>query len=903
SVCVNVLNTCANTDTTFADSTFSSPSTTGTSSINGKSILVAGRYYVRNTLNLNNCTVYTAAGAQIIVQNGGALTLNNTTIQACDTMWRGMVAQSGAMVYILNQTYIRDAAIGIFAENGTTITLDNSYIYDCVTGLFIPNKTNGYNNIILKVNGSEFKMQSNSLKPDYIGQVPHGATPKVGIEMGMMIATIGNSALNYFGNLNTGIVAKSCHLTVKRSVFNNIAPDLYYNEPYTGTAITSIVETGSEMIASSLTVLPETVGYKTIDNCSRGIYTDRSVLNANYIHLLNVAQGIFGKGTPSQQTSMVNNCTITSSGTGIFWVNNANAKAMIATGNNITINYPSNTGMAKRISGGGIYMAETAFFKPVIYTANNNTITLNQAWYGIMSSATLNSKIKENTIQMNQTIGSTMVTGVELNSTINASVSCNNITGDYVMGTTGTSNGVYATQSIRSNISCNTINDAYRGLFFGGVNPQTLLRGNEMNKHFNGLYLNNVAVIGQQPHRGNRWNGPFTSFGAVNMNFQGFQASTFYVDSLLGSVYNPTVNISGWFKSNSGTTFYCNQQVALCNQSPATMLSLDSLEAMIANGTLETTEYLEETKAISNEYLYRMLVEDSLLMQQDSVYVAFMSENAGNAVAYLSNAEEYLRAASTFDSVYIHIADSATTQMEYYTDSINGIEDWQNLHPLQSADSMQQIWLDKIAFLNQTIHNLETQRQALRENNLANAELENDYVVNAEIPELNTAVINDIEIEYQESGDDATVIANNFTTLLNIAQQCPYSGGHAVMRARVLLSMLTDSIAYDDDGNCLQSGIYRKSKDAAAEVKTTEGIQIIPNPANDKIEIKLNGINDGICRVQIKNMLNEIVYDDVFDSKKQKHTISVSNLSQGVYSLSVNAVGKKSIINKLIIAR
>ncbi|HNU48307.1 MAG TPA: T9SS type A sorting domain-containing protein, partial [Bacteroidia bacterium] len=354
---------------------------------------------------------------------------------------------------------------------------------------------------------------------------------------------------------------------------------------------------------------------------------------------------------------------------------------------------------------------------------------------------------------------------------------------------------------------------------------------------------------------------------------------------------------------SSGNTFYCNNQTNLCNQSPANILSLDSLEAMIASGTLETTEYLEETKAISNEYLYRMLVEDSVLMQQDSVYVAFMAENVGNAVAYLSNAEEYLRAASTFDSVYIHIADSASTQMEYYTDSINHIEDWQNLHPLQSADSMQQIWLNKIAFLNQTIHNLETQRQALRENNLANAELENDLVVNAETPELNTATLNDIEIEYQESDGDKSVLLNYFTVLFNIAQQCPYSGGHAVIRARVLLSTITDSIAYDDDGNCLQSGIYRKSKDTATELKTTEGIQIIPNPANDKIEIKLNGINDGICRVQIKNMLNEIVYDDVFDSKKQKHTISVSNLSQGVYSLSVNAVGKKSTINKLIIAR
>lgn len=898
SVCVSVINVCTTTDTTFADSTFS-----GNATINNQSIFLANRFYINGNLTLNSCTVYTAAGAQLIVQNGGVLTLNNTTLQACDTMWRGVNVLANGKMFVQNNSKIKDADIGIFANDGTVITIDNCNIYDCVTGLFIPNKTNGYNNIMLKVNGSEFKMQSNNFKPDYIGQTPHGTLPKVGIEMGMMITTIGDYAINYFDKLNNGVVAKSSLLTVKRSAFSNIAPDLFYNEPYRGTAITSIVEIGSEMITSSLTVLPEVVNYNTVDNCYRGIYTDRSVLSANYIHLLNVTQGIFGTRTASQQTTMITNCTITSNGTGIFWVNNANARAMMATGNTITINYPSNTGMIKRMSGGAIFMAETAFYKPVVYTATNNNITLNQAWYGIMSNATLHCKIKENNIQMNQTSGKLLVTGVELNSSINANVTCNTITGDYTTGTTGTTNGIYSTQSINSGISCNTINNTYRGLFFGGVNPQTLLRGNEMNNHFNGLYLNNVAVIGQQPHRGNRWNGPFTSFGAVNMAPpQLVSGSTFYVDSLLGAVYNPTVNVAGWFKSNSGSTFYCNQQVALCNQSPATLLTLDSLEAMIASGTLETTEYLEETKAISNEYLYRMLVEDSLLMQQDSVYVAFMAENAGNAVAYLNNTEEYLRAASTFDSLYIHITDSATAQIEYYTDSINGIEDWQNLHPLQSADSMQQIWLDKIAFLNQTIHNLETQRQALRENNLANAELENDLVVNAETPELNTAILNDIEIEYQESDGDKSVLLNYFTMLFNIAQQCPYSGGHAVIRARVLLSAITDSIAYDDDGNCLQNGIYRIANDTTVSQKENNEVVIQPNPAGDYIMVTVKNVNSENCKIEIINNLNQTVLTKQLNCNNQEH-IDISKISQGLYAVKIILNNELNKVQKLIIQR
>ncbi|MBE7509595.1 MAG: hypothetical protein HS118_05330 [Bacteroidia bacterium] len=88
SVCVEVVSPCANTDTTFADST----TFAGTDTITGESIFVAGTFFVNGALTLNNCMVYVNAGGQITVQGGGNLILNNTTIQSCDTMWRGITA-------------------------------------------------------------------------------------------------------------------------------------------------------------------------------------------------------------------------------------------------------------------------------------------------------------------------------------------------------------------------------------------------------------------------------------------------------------------------------------------------------------------------------------------------------------------------------------------------------------------------------------------------------------------------------------------------------------------------------------------------------------------------------------------------------------------------------------------
>ncbi|MBS1764954.1 MAG: hypothetical protein JSS90_08325 [Bacteroidetes bacterium] len=254
------------------------------------------------------------------------------------------------------------------------------------------------------------------------------------------------------------------------------------------------------------------------------------------------------------------------------------------------------------------------------------------------------------------------------------------------------------------------------------------------------------------------------------------------------------------------------------------------------------------------------------------------------------------------NSTFSNLTDSANALIKIYTDSINTYSSGTVAGTI-NADSLRVIWINHVNFLNQTINNLDIIREASLKDNLADAKLQNDYVINAEVPEMNSRLINNIEINYAERDNDIQYLIDNFSAILSVAQQCPYAGGNAVIRARVWVSMINDSIDYNDNAVCLQSGIYRIANDTTSETIKSDDIKIIPNPASDKVTIELSGIDDGICKVQIRNTLNEIVYDNVFDCKKKKHTVNVSNLRQGVYSISVNAVGKKSIINKLIISR
>nr|MBK9650786.1 hypothetical protein [Bacteroidota bacterium] len=65
---------------------------------NNSTFYVAGVLIIENMgATFTNCTLYTAAGANIIVNNA-TITLNNSYIIACDTMWQGFTMMADAWI-------------------------------------------------------------------------------------------------------------------------------------------------------------------------------------------------------------------------------------------------------------------------------------------------------------------------------------------------------------------------------------------------------------------------------------------------------------------------------------------------------------------------------------------------------------------------------------------------------------------------------------------------------------------------------------------------------------------------------------------------------------------------------------------------------------------------------------
>ncbi|MCW5931895.1 MAG: T9SS type A sorting domain-containing protein [Bacteroidetes bacterium] len=206
-------------------------------------------------------------------------------------------------------------------------------------------------------------------------------------------------------------------------------------------------------------------------------------------------------------------------------------------------------------------------------------------------------------------------------------------------------------------------------------------------------------------------------------------------------------------------------------------------------------------------------------------------------------------------------------------------------------------------FLNQTINNITIQREATLNNNLENAELQNDYVVNGELPETNSKLINEIEIEYLERGNDIQYLIDNYSGILAIASQCPFAGGSAVERARSYVALINDSVYYDDLNICLQSGIYRFSKNDSLNIKDENSITVKPNPANDKVEIKLIGKFEGVCKTEFINAFGQTSLVEEMNCSETLKSINVSSLQQGIYIIKVYINNQISLINKVAIIR
>jgi len=427
-----------------------------------------------------------------------------------------------------------------------------------------------------------------------------------------------------------------------------------------------------------------------------------------------------------------------------------------------------------------------------------------------------------------------------------------------------------------------------------------------MYHHYEGLHLNKVAVVDTQTHAGNRWMATTygSGYGAVNWNYSppiNLVQSMFKVHTPPGTQYHPIIPSfdNGWFMFTSGTPYNCPTILPCYDPDFHGDDGSEDLRMLIAEDSTLSTEFIDETKSIAKMQLYEQITTDSTAYASDSLMMQFKNESSSDAIGQLYTVQEKSNTVSTFDSVSSILIHQTDSMFELSNENLNELDSIAAADTSTDYSMQRTILINELTSLQQTRTTLVSQHHASAEDNVVDAKILNASISPAQLPEENEKFLNDIAAKYYLYGRDS--IAFFYSQILEIATQCPDAGGKAVYRARPFVELFNDSVEYDDVNACHLAGIYRESiKESASEFK---GVKIIPNPANESIELIITGKYQGICKVIIKNSINKNVYSKSFDCKLKQTRINTSNFVSGIYYVQLYVNNEPVQFNKLVIVR
>jgi hypothetical protein len=315
------------------------------------------------------------------------------------------------------------------------------------------------------------------------------------------------------------------------------------------------------------------------------------------------------------------------------------------------------------------------------------------------------------------------------------------------------------------------------------------------------------------------------------------------------------------------------------------------LKLAIATEMLETVDWEEENQCKARQYLYDLLVQDTALANSNSEFIEFIAlyEESLQAVFEVSGE---LRNIEQYDSLFTSLITNADSLIRIYADSIEYI--YNERLDEEYAETLEWLYY-QINFLEQTKGNLISERQAFVEGELG--ELQNDYTVPEGLPAENYQFIT--EVYERLLAEEYDVLSENYNKLLAVANQCPAAGGQSVYRARAMLALINDSLEYNDAIVCLQAGIYREYFSDTIIPK----FLVIPNPAQDLIEIILVNELQGLCSYKIINAYGQTIRQEKIDCSLKAHSVDISDLLQGVYIIKLEFNSQTIDNQKLIIVR
>lgn len=221
---------------------------------------------------------------------------------------------------------------------------------------------------------------------------------------------------------------------------------------------------------------------------------------------------------------------------------------------------------------------------------------------------------------------------------------------------------------------------------------------------------------------------------------------------------------------------------------------------MVIEDSSVTSEFIEESKLLSKQQVYKELVKDSILRESNELYGDFVIEKSSTSIGELHQVESKIIESNLIDSTLRIAVINARGELQPKIDSLFKINQLIVSDTSSNLVFLKEILLEEIAndkiAISTLVQQLKTQSDAV----LMSVSTLNSNISTLGIPDANEKLINEIYLRYRKEGID--VITQDYENILQVAIQCPSSGGPSVHKARIFIALVNDSIEYNDGDVC-----------------------------------------------------------------------------------------------------
>jgi hypothetical protein len=176
---------------------------------------------------------------------------------------------------------------------------------------------------------------------------------------------------------------------------------------------------------------------------------------------------------------------------------------------------------------------------------------------------------------------------------------------------------------------------------------------------------------------------------------------------------------------------------------------------------------------------------------------------------------------------------------------------------------------------------------------LNNLLIENNSIPAIEVYEQNQKLVNTIMLQKMIS-NDWSFTPSEKVQINVIANQCPFTGGEGVYRARALAANY-ELNSYNYEMICITTMAGPRSN-----IDKENKVSFYPNPTSDFVNIITENRDQKIMSISLSNLNGKILLTKTLEALSDEYVLDVSAINSGIYLIQVELSSGIKINKKLM---